>query len=298
MIEEISIKYDSNSAWFHSVKAAASSSLVKPPTVFNTSYASEINCMSPYSIPLCTILTKLPAPPGPTYVTHAPESVCADTGFKISAMMSYASFEPPGIIDGPLRAPSSPPLTPIPRYKIPRSSTSFARRSVFSYHSFPPSMMQSPGSRNWHNPAIVASTGAPALTKMITHRGFANDATKSFISWYPRNFSPKPSFPARATATSVLSLDRLYTEIAKPFSAMFSARFCPITANPHKPMRDFSPSSPPARTTPVAPRAIAVAHRRPVTALFGRAVAAPPAQPRRVLTVTVAVVVVVVAIAA
>jgi hypothetical protein len=80
---------------------------------------------------------------------------------------------------------------------------------------------------------------------------------------------------------------------------MFSARFCPITANPHKPMRDFSPSSPPARTTPDAPRAIAVAHRRPaVTALFARAVAAPPAHPRRAGRTATAVVTVVVAIAA
>mmetsp|Transcript_7781 Transcript_7781/g.31216 ORF Transcript_7781/g.31216 Transcript_7781/m.31216 type:complete len:224 (+) Transcript_7781:1855-2526(+) len=182
MMLEISMRYDSNSASFHSVNAAASSSFVNPPTVFNTSYASEMSCMSPYSMPLCTILTKFPAPPGPTYVTHAPESVCALTGFKISAMISYASLDPPGIMDGPLRAPSSPPLTPMPTYSNPFSAASFDRRSVFSYHSFPPSMMQSPGSRNCDNPAIVASTGAPAFTKIITHRGFASDATKSFIS--------------------------------------------------------------------------------------------------------------------
>ena len=36
------------------------------------SYASEISCMSPYSIPLWTILTKLPAPPGPTYMVQGP----------------------------------------------------------------------------------------------------------------------------------------------------------------------------------------------------------------------------------
>mmetsp|Transcript_37825 Transcript_37825/g.60653 ORF Transcript_37825/g.60653 Transcript_37825/m.60653 type:complete len:262 (+) Transcript_37825:394-1179(+) len=62
----ISMRKESSSAAFHSSKAATSSWLVNPPTVLSTSYASEMSCMSPYSIPLCTILTKLPAPPGPT----------------------------------------------------------------------------------------------------------------------------------------------------------------------------------------------------------------------------------------
>ena len=30
------------------------------------SYASAISCMSAYSMPLCTIFTKCPAPSGPT----------------------------------------------------------------------------------------------------------------------------------------------------------------------------------------------------------------------------------------
>ena len=34
-----------------------------------------------------------------------------------------------------------------------------------------------------------------------------------------------PSFPARVTVSSVLLADRLYTEIEKPFSATFRARF-------------------------------------------------------------------------
>ena len=67
---------------------------------------SEMSCMSPYSMPLWIILTKLPAPPGPTYVTHSPLSVCADTFFRMSSTVSYASRCPPGIIAGPLRAPS------------------------------------------------------------------------------------------------------------------------------------------------------------------------------------------------
>mmetsp|Transcript_473 Transcript_473/g.1942 ORF Transcript_473/g.1942 Transcript_473/m.1942 type:complete len:422 (-) Transcript_473:421-1686(-) len=169
---EISMRNESSSAWFHSVNADASSSLVKPPTTRSTSYASEMSCMSPYSMPLCTIFTKLPAPPGPTYVTQGPLSVCAHTFLTTSSMLSNAARSPPGIIAGPLRAPSSPPLTPIPRYRRPFAAASFCLLSVFSYHSFPPSMMMSPGSMCSLKPAIVASTGAPAFTKMITVRGF------------------------------------------------------------------------------------------------------------------------------
>ena len=76
-----------------------------------------------------------------------------------------------------------------------------------------------------------------------------------------------PSLAARPTAASVFSYVRLYTEIGKPFSAMFSARFCagltraqreaplprhpnvlahrtcPITARPIKPIFDLAVST-------------------------------------------------------
>jgi hypothetical protein len=42
---------------FHCLKVAASSSFDMSAIVFSMSYASAISCMSPYSIPLCTILT-------------------------------------------------------------------------------------------------------------------------------------------------------------------------------------------------------------------------------------------------
>mmetsp|Transcript_14353 Transcript_14353/g.47636 ORF Transcript_14353/g.47636 Transcript_14353/m.47636 type:complete len:235 (+) Transcript_14353:416-1120(+) len=48
----ISIRNESSSFAFHSSNAATSSSLVSPPTVRNTSYASEMSCISPYSMPL------------------------------------------------------------------------------------------------------------------------------------------------------------------------------------------------------------------------------------------------------
>lgn len=46
------------------------------------------------------------------------------------------------------------------------------------------------------------------------------------MSLNPCSRSATPSLPARATAASVFSLERLYTEMGKPFSATFSARFC------------------------------------------------------------------------
>nr|GLL44563.1 hypothetical protein Itr_chr13CG11850 [Ipomoea trifida] len=46
----------------------------------------------------------------------------------------------------------------MPRYSKPLAETSEIRRSAFSYHSLPPSMIVSPG--------------APALTRMITDLGW------------------------------------------------------------------------------------------------------------------------------
>ena len=56
---------------------------------------------------------------------------------------------------------------------------------------------------------MVASTGAPALTRMITERGRSSDSTKSRRSLNPRNCGARPSLFARATALSVLSAERL-----------------------------------------------------------------------------------------
>ena len=60
-----------------------------------------MSCMSPYSMPLCTIFTKWPAPSGPTCVTHAPESLFAAMASKTGWIACHDSFEPPGISDGP-----------------------------------------------------------------------------------------------------------------------------------------------------------------------------------------------------
>jgi hypothetical protein len=62
---------------------------------------------------------------------------------------------------------------------MPFSLSAACRRSVFSYHSLPPSMMMSPGSMCSVSAAMVESTGAPALTRMITRRGFSSEATNA-----------------------------------------------------------------------------------------------------------------------
>ena len=80
--------------------------------------------MSPYSMPLWTILTKWPAPFSPTQSQQAsPFSTLAQMAWKMGFTSGQAAGEPPGIMLGPLRAPSSPPLTPQPTYKRPLLST-------------------------------------------------------------------------------------------------------------------------------------------------------------------------------
>ena len=53
----ISMRKESRSPWFHSSKISAISGGVMPRTFFIRKYASQMSCMSPYSMPLCTILT-------------------------------------------------------------------------------------------------------------------------------------------------------------------------------------------------------------------------------------------------
>ena len=43
-----------------------------------------------------------------------PSSTFAAMPCKIGFTKGHASFDPPGMMDGPVRAPSSPPDTPVP----------------------------------------------------------------------------------------------------------------------------------------------------------------------------------------
>ena len=78
-------------------------------------YDSQMSCMSPYSMPLWTILTKWPAPSLPTQSQHGvPSATRAAIAWKMGLTWGHAAGDPPGMMDGPLSAPSSPPDTPVP----------------------------------------------------------------------------------------------------------------------------------------------------------------------------------------
>ena len=63
----ISMRNDSRSPSFHSSKIFGELFGRSAPSRWRIrSYASAISCMSAYSMPLCTIFTKWPAPSGPT----------------------------------------------------------------------------------------------------------------------------------------------------------------------------------------------------------------------------------------
>ena len=104
--------------------------------------------MSPYSIPLWTIFTKCPAPSLPTQSQQGvPSSTFAAIAWKIGATWGQAAAEPPGMMEGPLSAPSSPPETPVPMKRSPFASSSFVRRIESGKCELPPSMTMSPGAR-------------------------------------------------------------------------------------------------------------------------------------------------------
>ena len=135
--------------------------------------------MSAYSMPLCTIFTKWPAPLCPTCVTQGSPSATAAMEVRIGPRVTHDSSEPPGMIEGPRSAPSSPPDTPIPTKLMPVSRTAFSRRMVSVNSALPPSTMMSPGSKTSTSDSITASVGLPALTMMIAARGFCSDAANS-----------------------------------------------------------------------------------------------------------------------
>lgn len=136
--------------------------------------------MSAYSMPLCVIFTKCPAPSGPICVTHgAPSSAFAEIFSSIGPSESYDSSLPPGMMLGPSSAPSSPPEMPVPTKWMPCSRSSRSRRRVSSKCALPPSMITSPVSRRGANSAITASVASPAFTMMTRRRGLSRAATKS-----------------------------------------------------------------------------------------------------------------------
>ena len=136
---------------------------------------------------------------------------------------------PPGMIDGPVRAPSSPPETPVPMKRRPCASTWAVRRIVSEKSELPPSMRMSPGSVCGSTASMNWSTGAPAFTRSMIRRGALSVAHISSIECAPTIFVPFASF---ARNSSTFAVVRLYAVTTKPLSFMLRMRFCPITARP------------------------------------------------------------------
>ena len=90
-----------------------------------------------------------------------------------------AAAEPPGMIDGPSSAPSSPPEMPAPTKLMPVSRTARSRRMVSVKSALPPSTMMSPGSNTLTSSSMTASVARPACTMMIAVRGVLSDSAKS-----------------------------------------------------------------------------------------------------------------------
>ncbi len=65
--------------------------------------------------------------------------------WKIGLTCGHASGSPPGMIDGPFKAPSSPPETPVPIKSSPLAFRSRVRRVESGKCELPPSIRMSPG---------------------------------------------------------------------------------------------------------------------------------------------------------
>lgn len=82
--------------------------------------------------------------------------------WKMLFILGHASGLPPGISEGPYLAPSSPPDTPDPTYRMPLLRSSTVLLVVSWYSEFPPSMIMSPFSSNGTNLLMKSSTAWPA----------------------------------------------------------------------------------------------------------------------------------------
>ena len=85
------------------------------------------------------------------------------------------------MIEGPFKAPSSPPDTPVPIKLIPELASSSFRRIVSLKKVFPPSIKISPLSKCGSNSWMVASVAGPAFTIRRIRRGFSIESTNSSI---------------------------------------------------------------------------------------------------------------------
>merc|ERR1719491_2558956 len=112
---------------FQAVRVACCFSEDNPQDLM-TATTSPQSCKMAYSPALWYILTHDPAPPLPFITAQGrPSSALAEAASITSLMSSQTLRVPPGKKAGPLRAPSSPPLMPMPRKRKPLASNSSAR---------------------------------------------------------------------------------------------------------------------------------------------------------------------------
>ena len=214
-------------------------------------------------MPLCTILTKCPAPPGPTQSQHGvPSGVRAAIACRMGRSSGQAAAEPPGMIEGPCRAPSAPPETPAPTYSRPCASTSPTRRAVSAKWELPPSTMTSPGSSTASSPAMMSSTGWPARTMSSSRRGRASRPASSANDQAGRMPVPAPG-PARNSPMRAGVW--LWTATPNPWSRRLSARFWPITPRPIRPMSAASVTILPFRRKAGYPRRRVITRAAPAS---------------------------------
>jgi hypothetical protein len=134
-------------------------------------------------------------------------STLAAMASQIGRRCSHEAGCPPGMSEGPKRAPTSPPLTPEPK-KRQRSAYCFSRRMVSVQRLLPQSTTMSSGSTPApRSCSTTASTGAPALTRRRILRGVLSAATKSGSAAAPT--SPPGVSPCPATNFSVTAVVRL-----------------------------------------------------------------------------------------
>src|SRR6266404_661371 len=115
--------------------------------------------MSPYSIPLCTISTKRPAPEGPTCAYPSSGARAVKTG----SSRFTGSSSPPAMRQKPTFSPQIPPDTPTSTKWTPLASASPCRRCESRKFELPPSMMTSPFSAMpsscWNASSVIFPAG-------------------------------------------------------------------------------------------------------------------------------------------
>ena len=151
-------------------------------------------------------LIGLPGAP-PVNSTPVVASTFAAIASQIGLSSAHAAGSPPGMSEGPKRAPSSPPETPEPINRKPLALRAFSLRMVSVQRALPPSIIMSPAVKTLASSSITASVAVPALTKITALRGVLRLAAKSASVAAPLSFPGVERLAAKNS--SVLAVVRL-----------------------------------------------------------------------------------------